>query len=913
MKRLTFSLLILLFSLKTYANTIKLPEVVFPIEVISQILEEKPIIQPPQELDFRPLYDELKIKEYLPLEKPYSVKLPYLKIQKPTSYLGVPPSNALLSDSIDYFEKGDFIFAQENLKKFIEKYKDNKNLFYAYYLLGYISFESQNYKESTQYLEKSCNLNPLKENCLSYAVALINIGKLDEANTILNNIYEDEDIRFYKYVLNSLKGNISQTKIECNNVDIGSVNYCQYFLKHTLFLIENYKESLKYNYNGENKKLKKIVKILDGFNYYFLKDYEKSKEIFKSYLNNFLSNDNLSNLAYLGLALTHKKMKDYAEILETRDSYLSYYLYLNVINSYASDKNWLDTFAYIQKVLNLIDKNKDNLRFDLAVSLYNLKNYDYALNIFHDLAKEKNDEISYLYCGLSAYAKKDYKKSQECLSKITQTKDTNIEKTSLIYLSEIYYILNDEENYINTISQLRELDENLAYDYLGWYFFKNKDYQNAYKSFKDPYMKAVSAFNSEEIEKAEELIKNKSDRKSIFLSAYIDIKRNDLASARLKLKKVADGYDDLLAKKAHYLYAYLYFSEGDFQQALKEFDNFIKRFKDDDIYTKKAYLRIADSYYNLGEYDIARNMYKEFIEKNKGKKEAIDAAYSLVLLETKGESDERDKVLEDFISKYPDYPLINTLKLQLASVYEEKGEIEKALKIYQQIEDNLAKYKMAEIYFKSNQTEKAKDILLNLVNTDDKDIKFQSNLLLGQIYENQGNIEDAIKVYKNISDNDDIKFKLANLLIDVDNYDEALGYLNQLLEKFPDKASEISFYIGKIKYKQNLYDEAISYLESGIKSQNYIIASESHFLLGEIYNIKKDFNKALNSYLNAIYTNPQLNDTTAKARLKAAEILIKAEKRKEASCLISPLIDYNNEEIKKVAKEKFKNLPKCLR
>ncbi|WP_028950758.1 tetratricopeptide repeat protein [Sulfurihydrogenibium subterraneum] len=905
----------------SFASQIKLPEVVFPIEIVSQILEEKKPLPPPSYIEFKPLYENLSVNQYLPIEKPYFVKLPVLTIEKPRAYLGIPPSNALLADSIDYFQRGDFIFAQENLKKFIEKYKDNKNLFYAYYLLGYIDFELKNYQESMKNLEKSCTLNPLKENCLSYAITLIINNEFDKAKEVLDNINQDKDVMFYKSVVQMLKSKqIYVPKLQCDDLDVESVNYCKYFLKHALFLSGKYKDSLDYHYNGEDKKLQKISMILDGFNYYFLKDYIKAKDTFEKFLSKNLSNDNLTNLAYFGLGLIDSgKAENYAQILETRDTYLSYYLYLKVINNYASSNNWLDTFIHIQKVLNLTDRNKENLRFSLAVALYNLKNYEYALNIFSELAKEKNDEETYLYCGLSAYAAKLYKKAQECLSKVVESKDLEKKKTVLTFLAEIYYITDDEENYINTVSMLKELDEDLAYNYLGWYFFKNKDYLNAYKSFKDPYMKAVSIFNYGDIQKAKQLIEGKNDRKSLFLSAYIDIKQGDLEAARYKLKQVAQQSKDELSKKAMYLYAYLYFSEENFQQAIKEFENFRNTFKEDDIYNQKALLRIADSYFNLGEKDLARSMYREFIEKYKGKKEAVDAAYNLVLLETKGENQEKDKVIEDFISKYPDYLLINTLKLQLASIYEEKGEIEKAIKIYQQLSNSqdkdslLAKYKLAQIYERANQNDKAKEILIELINSQDPDIKFKSNLLLAQIYEKEANLDQAIQIYQNISDNDDVKFKLSTVLVQVGRYNEALNYLKELLDRYPEKSPEISFYIGKIKYLQGLNDEALNYLELSTRSQNYTIASESYFLIGEIYSKKKDLNKALNAYLNAIYTNPNLNDTTAQARLKAADILIKAEKRKEASCLLTPLLDYNNENIKTDVREKLKNLPKCLR
>ena len=153
----------------SYAD-VKVPEVVFPLEITTKITEEKPYLEPPITLPLKTLNEELNIKDYIKPKKPTDVKLPILTIKKTTSYLGIPPSNALLSNAIDYYNKGDLLFAESSLEKFTEKYKDHKNLFYAYYLLGVVKYNLGKYIESENHLSKSCEILKTKEACLSSAI-----------------------------------------------------------------------------------------------------------------------------------------------------------------------------------------------------------------------------------------------------------------------------------------------------------------------------------------------------------------------------------------------------------------------------------------------------------------------------------------------------------------------------------------------------------------------------------------------------------------------------------------------------------------------------------------------------------------------------------------------------------------------
>ncbi|MBX0310271.1 MAG: tetratricopeptide repeat protein, partial [Sulfurihydrogenibium sp.] len=310
--------------------------------------------------------------------------------------------------------------------------------------------------------------------------------------------------------------------------------------------------------------------------------------------------------------------------------------------------------------------------------------------------------------------------------------------------------------------------------------------------------------------------------------------------------------------------------------------------------------------------------YKDFITKYSGTKDGIDAAYNLIILESKGSSEDVESMIKSFLTKYPKYPLANILKIQLAEIYQNKGKIEDAIKIYQEVaasnskESALATYKLAESYYKLNQLDKAKQVLIDYLNTNNEEYKLLSKLLLAEIYEKQNDLDNSVKIYEELKENDDVKFKLAKILLQKGDYDKALMYFKELLEKHPEKVNEISFYIGKTYYLMNDKKDAVSYLENGTKSSNYNDAAESYYLLGMIYN-KENPNKALNYFLNGIYLYPEAKDIAAKSRIEAAKILLKAEKRKEASCLLAPLQNYEDENIKNTAMNILKDLPKCVR
>ncbi|GAB6071708.1 tetratricopeptide repeat protein [Venenivibrio stagnispumantis] len=898
LNRFIFFTLIVVF--KIFAEeVVNLPSTYIPIEIISEKYEEKPRLNPPSTLNLIPLNQNLDISKKINKPKPINASPMIITFEKPKVILGLPLSNALLSDAIDYYLKGDYIFSKVSLQNFISKYKDDKNIPYAYFLLGLNSFKLKEYKKSAEYFEISCNLGFKKEACINAVFMHIYNGDFDK---IKNIDIDDANIKFFKTIAENKKPN-------CEDVDLSFIDYCKDMQSYYAFLQKDYKNALQISKSTEEGY------IIRGFSYLYLSEFNLAEKEFKDYLNTYGYINGYSNLAIYGLGLIDlnkndlESLKEKAQILETRDEELSQYLYIQ----YAYKLNNMEeAFYYYQKAISLQGDFKEIIKQNIGIIAYNMKNYDYSQKIFESM--EENPKML-LYAGYSAINRNDLKSAEKYFSKLYQiSTDKDIQKEALLYLADIYYLRNEDNNYVDVVSKLRDYDEKEALNLLGWFFFKNKDYKNAFKAFQDNYMKAVSAYNTGDLKTAEDLIKNMSDDKTLFFLSYIYLRKGEIDKARETLAKIKDKDIKI---KADYLYAYTYFANGDYETAISEFNKFLKKYKNkDNEYTKKAILRIADSYYNIGEVEKARQIYNDFIKKYSNTKESIDAAYQLVILETKEATGDAKKQIEDFIQKYPDYPLTPILKIQLAQIYTEEGDYNQAENILKEVINlnnnysELASLKLAQLYYNEGKKEDAKSILEDYIKSGGKDYINEVKDLVAKIYEEEGNLDKALEIYNSMEDTDENKFKIANILLKKGDYEKAKEIFSYLYDKYPEKRKDIAYYLANINYMLKNYDEALKYIDEAKQSQDYLTAAESYYLEGMIYK-ESDKNKALNAFLNLIYLYPQAKEVVAKARIEASDILKEKGKKKDASCILKPLLQENDINILNQVKERLENLPAC--
>ncbi len=911
---------------------IKLPNVIFPLEVISKRIEEKPPLKPPEKINFdEKLGIKLFTEDIEPIP-PYYLEIPVFDIKKPKVFLGLPKENALLSSAIDDYLNNNLFSAKDKLLDLIKNNPDKPLTGKGLYLLGIIEHRLGNINSAFKYLKKSCFFkHPFEEKdfaCINGAITAIQIGNIIDAEKLLNASHlENDDTLFWQGTLFLLKNHKEQAfnilkDIRCDNLNIKFVDYCKYIHGYVYFWKKDFKKSLESLENLENSKYQKQVLVIKGFDYLNLGMLDEAKRVFERFLKGYGSIDKISDYVIYGLALIDLKegnvedALDKAGILETRNKSLAQNIYIQLASILSDKGKFEDSFALLQKSLQISPEHKDFLKKKVAIAAYNAGKYRYA----YMLMKNIDDPHFKLFTAFALLRLGNIPEAEKYLKEAINTAENQeVKLQALKYLADIYYYSNEEKKFLNTVKEIAKYDKDYAKNLLGWFFFKKKLYDKAVISFVDPYMKAVSAFNSGDLETAKTIIQRLNNRKGKFLLAYIYLKNGDIENARNILEKLSEGNDDI-ARKSAYLYAYTFFSQGDYERAIIEFQRVLDRFPNSEE-ADRALLKIANAYFNLGEKDKAREIYQSYIKKHANSPEAIEAAYQLALLEMRGNQKNITKQIEEFIKKYPEYPFVNLLLVQLADAYAQDNDFQKAEELYKKViekdveESEYALYKLAYLKYKQGRKGEAIVLLREYINRypEGKYLP-QVQELLAQAFEDLGKLGDAIAILKKLPRTPENEYKLALLLFKNGDYTEAKSYFEDLYNRFPKMRNDIAFFLGKIQYELGYYENALKYLNEAIRGSDYNNVAESYYLIGMIYKMRGKKEEALNNIINVIYLYPEAKKTVIKARIEAAKLMKSLGRRYEASCILKPIFKEKNVpvSIKKEALKIKRTLPECM-
>jgi tetratricopeptide (TPR) repeat protein len=244
------------------------------------------------------------------------------------------------------------------------------------------------------------------------------------------------------------------------------------------------------------------------------------------------------------------------------------------------------------------------------------------------------------------------------------------------------------------------------------------------------------------------------------------IKNNQLKTAESKLYYLINKKYQI--KYCYLLFGNLYMEEENYIEARKYYELALEKFKNKKIKTF-LYNRISDTYDKKIEISYAIRTLKEaIISDNYNEGTFIRLAYFYNLL------DFDDLAIENFENAYKINKNNIFTNTNLAILNTQKLNYEKAIQYYKNIiKINPLLYnvqiKLAELYFKTNQIDKA-FIIINEING--KIINYQINMLLGDIFYKQKNYIQSINMYKialniilnskNI-DNDNLKNILISL------------------------------------------------------------------------------------------------------------------------------------------------------
>lgn len=184
---------------------------------------------------------------------------------------------------------------------------------------------------------------------------------------------------------------------------------------------------------------------------------------------------------------------------------------------------------------------------------------------------------------------------------------------------------------------------------------------------------------------------------------------------------------------------------------------------------------------------------------------------------------------------------------------------------------------MYKIYMVLGKEEEGKNIILKLISKDEK--SYYGHKILAQIYEKEGNLQTAIEEYirtVNIRPQDDnVKYRVADLFYKTGNSSESIKILNEILKKRPDW-EDASLLLGDILYDEERFKEAVSvYLDAlQYHPENY----NFYYNLGMVYTRLNDFQSAKEYYEKAA----ELNSLLYHAKFNLGQIALLYNELEEA-------------------------------
>ena len=273
-----------------------------------------------------------------------------------------------------------------------------------------------------------------------------------------------------------------------------------------------------------------------------------------------------------------------------------------------------------------------------------------------------------------------------------------------------------------------------------------------------------------------------------------------------------------LVDKLHYGLAWAFLKEGEFKDAITEFQK-IAQHSEDKIFQVSALCQIGDAYQDAGEMARARETYEKILKDFPGNFYSDYVQYQLgvTLLKT-GDYDAAMVNFLGFKKSYPDSKLVDD-----------------------------AEYSLGLSYFQKKDYAASKDIFINFgINYRDSKIAPQAAYLLGTCHYNLGEFQQAIEVFKTLIRNysqdtemvQKAEYEIADCYYQLGDEKEAMDRFNQLRVKYPDSSltAEIMWWLGEYYYRKNDLSMAIRYFSSLIHDfKDSSLVADAYYALGSVY------------------------------------------------------------------------------
>jgi len=430
-----------------------------------------------------------------------------------------------------------------------------------------------------------------------------------------------------------------------------------------------------------------------------------------------------------------------------------------------------------------------------------------------------------------------------------------------LYIGDVYYNTGD---YRKATNYFRKTKSDYGRFSLGWCYYKMRDFEKAKKEFSSlrgvykedgEYMVARISFENNEEDGESQLLNYLAKYKNGKYRARAYILLAEHAENNGDWQK-AEGYLNSIVKEhlsftdyAFYRKGFHYYKAGNFEKAISTFK---KINKESDYYPDAEYYT-ALSHKGLGRETDAVSMLSRLGTEYPLYKGKANFRIGEILMD-KGKDTLAFRSFLSVQGEFRQPALINAGNIEL-----EMGNTDSALSLYEKAIELNGKYTDAALlqkaiaYYKKGEDLRAKKILSELVKVGKGKIYFKSNLLLGDIFIEESDYENAINYYNNVirsANKEFVPFGLEGkgwALVGAHQYNRAFIVLDSLTSEYPAFKGKGYIYLtmGDAAYSMKDWKHAISAYKR-VKGEK---EPEAIFKLGMVYFDKGDYDRATETFL----------------------------------------------------------------
>jgi TolA-binding protein len=497
------------------------------------------------------------------------------------------------------------------------------------------------------------------------------------------------------------------------------------------------------------------------------------------------------------------------------------------------------------------------------------------------------------------YNLKDYKGLKERIKNYLKiySKDAATVTYLQFYMAEADYYLDNLDDAIQEYTSVLKANPDPKIQALtrlgqGWAYLKLKQYKEAESVLQDISPENLEKRSAEVLLLAKAMLFAGTERFDLAKNTYGELQ--NLSADQLVLlqaslgkadalynlteyKEAIDVYKRALEKsekelspgsaeivdKLHYSLAWAYLKQGEFKEAIKEFQKIVKS-SDDKIVKVSALCQIGDAYQDSQDYAKAQETY-DIILKDYPDSFYVDyVQYQLGLTLLKASN--YDGAILSFLTlkkNFPDSKLLDDATYALGLAYFQRQDYNASKEIFQKFQEEYSGSSM----------------------------KAQALYLLGTSLYNLAKFQEAVEVFKNIirlySQDAELtqkaEYEIADCFYQMGNETEAMERFKQLRSKYPDSSltAEIMWWLGSYYYRHNELELSRRYFSSLIQDfPKSSLVADAYYALASTFEEESNHEQAIDNFRKVAESGKA--DLSGQAAIAIADIYAKEDKSEQA-------------------------------